>query len=228
MAYDEATGKTVLFGGVDASGAILGDTWIWNGTTWARQQPAVSPPASEDASMAYDPATRTVVLFGGEAAGQNGTSTRLSSTWTWNGRTWLKHVPATSPSARAGSSMAYDPATRTVVLFGGSAAGYLDDTWTWNGTNWTKQSPANHPSARASAAVAYDPGTTSIVLFGGVRGGKKPFLADTWIWDGGDWTNLPLAMAPSDRYGASLVYNGSVRRLMLFGSFDTHLILEAG
>ncbi len=67
--------------------------------------------------MAYDAATGDVVLFGG--AGRHG---RLGGTWTWDGSTWTKQAPATSPPARDGASMAYDAATGTVVLFGGRAA----------------------------------------------------------------------------------------------------------
>src|SRR5262249_48188958 len=34
MAFDEARGVTILFGGVGASGGLLADTWEWNGTAW--------------------------------------------------------------------------------------------------------------------------------------------------------------------------------------------------
>src|SRR5487761_1483689 len=63
--------------------------------------------------------------------------------------TWTQQAPATSPPARYGASMAYDAATSTVVLFGGSGSGtggqgstILGDTWTWDGSTWTKQAPA--------------------------------------------------------------------------------------
>jgi hypothetical protein len=41
--------------------------------------------------------------------------------------------------------MAYDAATQTVVLFGGSGNGGVQftDTWNWNGTTWTQQFPAS-------------------------------------------------------------------------------------
>jgi hypothetical protein len=44
MSYDPATGNMVLYGG-DANGVYVGDTWTWNGTTWAELSPATSPPA---------------------------------------------------------------------------------------------------------------------------------------------------------------------------------------
>ena len=65
--------------------------------------------------MAYDAATGTIVLFGGN----NANSPPVGDTWTWDGSTWTKQAPATSPSAREVASMAYDAATGTIVLFGG-------------------------------------------------------------------------------------------------------------
>ena len=41
--------------------------------------------------------------------------------------TWLKLSPATSPSARSGPGMAYDPAQKLIVLFGGAAIGHNPD-----------------------------------------------------------------------------------------------------
>jgi hypothetical protein len=82
MAYDAATGTVVLFGGVHLThtGSLtLGDTWVWDGSTWAKQHPAASPPARAYASMAYDAATGTVVLFGGFKP----PGPALGSTWIW-------------------------------------------------------------------------------------------------------------------------------------------------
>jgi hypothetical protein len=77
--------------------------------------------------MTYDAATSTAVLFGGV----NGHG-ELAGTWTWDGSTWTKQHPATSPAARSAESMAYDPATGTAVLFGGNGtSSLLGDTWVW-------------------------------------------------------------------------------------------------
>ena len=51
--------------------------------------------------------------------------------------------PATSPRPRDGASMAYDPATGTMILFGGEANNVnLSDTWSFNGTTWIRLSLA--------------------------------------------------------------------------------------
>ncbi len=111
MAYDAATGNVVLFGGADVTGHSLGDTWIWNGSTWTKQTPATSPPPQGQASMAYDAATGNVVLFGGD---------NLGGTWVWNGSTWTKQAPATSPPPRG---LAHQwPTTRPPATWSCSAA----------------------------------------------------------------------------------------------------------
>jgi Galactose oxidase, central domain len=177
MAYDAATGNVVLFGGCcQPGGGSLGDTWVWNGTTWTRQHPATRPPARDAAVMAYDRATGNVVLFGGCCF--------LDDTWTWDGTTWTQQHPATSPAFREYAAMAYDPATGNMVMFGGTKGGatkVVNGTWVWNGTTWTLQHPATSPTPRAGAAMAYDAAVGNMVMFGGTN--KRDFYADgTWTW----------------------------------------------
>jgi len=85
MAFDPATGNTLLFGGIDGS-TILGDTWIWDGSNWTQRSPATSPPARYHAALAYDAAHGLLVLFGGADSSRNA----LADTWTWDGTTWTQ------------------------------------------------------------------------------------------------------------------------------------------
>jgi hypothetical protein len=131
MAYDAATSNVVMFSGYNSRFALSG-TWVWDGSTWTKQAPATSPAARWGASMAYDVATSDVVLFGGFDP-VTGTKD-FGDTWVWDGSTWTKQAPATSPSARYLASMAYDAATGNVVLSGGFntvTQDGLGDTWTW-------------------------------------------------------------------------------------------------
>jgi Galactose oxidase, central domain len=106
---------------------------------------APSPGVFNTEPMAFDAATGTVVLFGGYA---NGGSKVLGDTWVWGGREkrWVERLPATSPSRRA-TTLAYDDATREVIIFGGQqeGGGLLADTWTWDGTTWTQRFPVSPP-----------------------------------------------------------------------------------
>lgn len=131
MPYDPATRTMLLFGGQsDRYPSYLDDTWSWNGTAWIKLSPSTSPLARSDAPMAYDAATRTVLLFGGEGIVSEGEYGGLSDTWSWNGTTGTKLSPATSPAARYGASMAYDPGTQAMLLFGDGYDREFNDTWT--------------------------------------------------------------------------------------------------
>ena len=187
MAYDPATNQLVLFGGggtPSGGSSTLDDTWAWDGATWKKLAPATAPTSRLEASMVDDPATNQLLLFGGWTEGLGS----LDDTWAWNGATWSKLNPATRPSpARYRASMAYDPATKQVMLFGGLATigGELNDTWTWDGATWKKLAPAAVPSTRDGAAIAYDDADNQLVLFGG-RDGVN-YFDDTWEWTGVTW-----------------------------------------
>jgi hypothetical protein len=149
--------------------------------TWAKQAPAAHPSSRFAASMAYDADTGTVVLYGG--AGTGSPSKNLGDTWTWDGTTWTRQHPPTSPPVLNYASMAYDPGTGTVVMFGGAAGAFgsvTNATWTWDGTTWTLQSPAASPGARVYASMAYDAATSTSVLFGGFNDTTN--FTDTWTW----------------------------------------------
>jgi hypothetical protein len=222
MDYDAATGNIVLFGG-EKYGAVLGDTWTFNGSTWTQLSPSASPPARGAAMMAYDPATSNMVLFGGQS--DNG---YLTGTWIWNGTTWTELSPSPSPFPVFVAMMAYDPPASDVVMFGGNATTHLiRQTWTWDGSTWTQLSPPKHPSAREQTVMAYDPGTSQIVLYGGAGlvAGHATCLHGTWTWTGTTWTRLTPATHPSACFGSAMAYDQATGQLVLFGGAT---ILKSG
>ncbi len=93
-----------------------------------------------------------------------------------------------------------------------------DDTWEWNGVTWIQLHPAHSPSPRSDAAIAYDAKTGKVVLFGGMSAvGNTSLLADTWTWDGTDWTEQHPAISPPARDFASMSYDAATGQLVLFG-----------
>ncbi|MGI8552553.1 MAG: hypothetical protein ACR2PL_17455 [Dehalococcoidia bacterium] len=169
--------------------------------------------------MTYDPVHNLVLLFGGT----NGTAS-LSDTWTWDGATWTQQNPALSPPARNRAGLAYDSSRNTAVLFGGlacpiSCSSSLGDTWTWDGLTWTQQHPAAGPTARIRAGLAFDAAHSVMVLFGGCCAHNGYDLADTWIWNGSNWTQQTPSTNPPARRQAAMAYDTIGQNVELFGGF---------
>jgi hypothetical protein len=173
----------VMFGGLAPGGGSCGDpgqfcrdTWEWDGAAWSRRQPiGDSPPARSTAPLVYDSSHRRSLLFGGSIAANN----VLSDTWAWDGARWIDLAPTGStPQARQGHAMAYDPIRDRVVLFGGhrgfgrqcnaTALEHCADTWEWDGEHWAPITPAGpSPYARQGHVMVYEPNLGAVILFGG-------------------------------------------------------------
>lgn len=224
MVYDLSTHSTLLFGGCCSPSLTLGDTWIFD-EGWSQLFPSPAPSSRMGAAVTYDRAARNIVLFGG-CTGTVTACTFLNDTWTWDGvtKTWTQQFPPVSPSPRV-TSIAYDEATKTAVLFGGGGTdGALADTWTWDGIakTWTQHNPAASPPAR-QAPLAYDASTRTVVLFGGgkwtveVPGSGGTAYGDTWTWDGATWEQKFPSSSPSPRSFFSMAYDRELRLIVLFG-----------
>jgi hypothetical protein len=126
MAYDAARGDIVLFGG-SMAGARFNDTWTWDGTNWT--EAAAAPPSARGwSTLVYDAATQEIVAYVYFGLDNNPVT---EYTITWDGTRWTDRTGAGDPSPRAVTRMAYDPETKTVVLYGPQP-----ETWTWDGTTW--------------------------------------------------------------------------------------------
>ncbi|HZN40549.1 MAG TPA: hypothetical protein VFD82_17220 [Planctomycetota bacterium] len=161
---------------------------------WSPQLGAPFPIARHESALAFDPVGGGLVLFGG--------STNLpvdpNDTWRWTGGVWQQLNPVAAPPARYGPRLATDTARNAVVLFGGVAFNFalpqimvsLNDTWEWNGSNWIQRFPSTNPPPRSGHALAYDAGRGVTVMFGGfdITAATSTYFADTWEWDGVNWT----------------------------------------
>jgi len=242
MVYNIAREKVVLFGG--STGSIVGETWEWGGTSWAKKTP-VDPVGDRNPSarywhaMTFDSTRMKTVLFGGCSDYVFNCADMKDDIWEWDGMSWLKITPTDpegdgDPSARFSHAMAYDGARGKTVLFGGcstvssgSCASCLDDTWEWDGTSWAKKTLVDpegdgNPSARFMHAMAYDSSRGKVVLFGGSTGGS--YNDETWEWDGTSWarktpTDPEEDWNPSARYGHAMAYDSARGKTVMFGGY---------
>jgi hypothetical protein len=202
MAWDGILQRVVMFGGNTT--VTLSDTWTWDGTNWTQLLPAASPGPHSGHAMATDRSRQRIVMFGGD-------------TWEWDGTNWLPRFPVAIPPARSYSPMAYDDVRQRVVLFGGGTN--LADTWEWDGTNWLQRQPATSPSSRLGHAIAYDEDRQEVVLFGGISygAGTPPLPADTWEWDGSNWSQRQPPTNLWQRTAHAMAYDPVRQRTLLFG-----------
>lgn len=136
VAYDEARGVTVLFGGHlcpdtlcvpgGPGGTPVGynDTWEWDGTAWTERIAASAPSPRSHHAMAYDSVRQRVVMFGGRDPAVGGTAVE-ANVWEWDGATWTARVTspdpviAKRPVGRWDHGLAFDRARNILVLHGG-------------------------------------------------------------------------------------------------------------
>jgi hypothetical protein len=180
--------------------------------------------------------TLVVAACGGEGttltqavttASQASTSTTATSSSTASSpNTWTKLNPAgTLPSARSWSSMAYDPGTSRVIMFGGGTVGgptLFNDTWAYDpaANTWTELDPQGTlPAGRSSHQMVYAAGGGRLIMFGG-RDLAGSSLNDTWAYDpaANTWTELdPQGTLPARRTLYQMVYDPSSGLIILFG-----------
>jgi hypothetical protein len=224
MAYDPGRERIVLVAGQPGDQALpLGDIWEWDGTDWSELKPVsgVALPIRKNFGMAYDSVRKRLVVFAGIKGGLSAPPETLGDTWEWDGESWVERKPPSAPSPRAGHAMAYDPARKRVVVFGGmdDKDQPRDDTWEWDGSQWSEVTPAGDPPpARFNTAMVYHGARERIVLFGGQTHGSPKNLNDLWEWDGRTWTQLDAAgKLPMGRGFHALAYDSARERLVLYG-----------
>ena len=214
MAFDEARGVTVLFGGGNGFG---NDTWTYDGSDWTQEAPSSVPPSRFGSAMAYDKVRQVIVMFGGFVpSGQD-----ANDIWEWDGSNWSPRPPgATQPSRRGAHRLAFDESINQVVLVGGfstTASGTLSDTWSWDGAAWTQY--ASMTTTRCDHALGYDQARQRMVLYGGTNflGSAQTQLGDTWEWSGGTWTQRLPASTPGTRAVATAAYLPPISGFLIAG-----------
>lgn len=209
MAYDAAHNRVVLFGGRNAAGAALGDTWLWNGSTWTDVTATANGPSARfGAVMTYDAVRQTIVLFGGDTGAQ-----KTNEIFEWDGQLlrWVqKFSGGSSPPARAFAALSsFDATAAGVVLFGGSGAALLNDSWLWNGTMWNQLMMSGMtPTARQYPVMVHDIAAQRVFLYGG-RDNLGPSFE---LWDAvvtassTSTSPLPVSVTPPQTGGAQATF----------------------
>ncbi len=215
IALDTDRDVLLLHGGLTAAG-VSDETWAWDGTAWslvARGDDGPGPRSST--SMAYDAAAGRTLLYGGDDGAD-----QYNDTWAWDGEAW-EQVAADGPSpVRWPAFMEYDPASESVVMFGGhqvvdeDAPLDVGDTWVWEGDRWRAVPAADQPGSLVNANGVAHP-ELGLLLVGGANA-ESGETGRVWSWTGSAWDPLPDGVIP-DRQAFGLAYDAGRDVVVLTG-----------
>ena len=251
----DSTGSVVLFGGnayIESpdSSHLLNDLWRLRGLrdgetpVWTRMRAIGAAPAPRWLfAMAGDVAHDRVVLQGG-ALGF--TSPCADDTWILTHASGVGSAPAwrrvrihgpTGPR-RAGMRVAFDTATRRLILFGGHdcIATFFSDVWvlafddsSLTSGRWTQLQPdssAGAPPARSAYGEAYDAESNRLLVHGGATNAVT--YADLWVLEyanglGGRsaWRPMRCAGSAPSRSSITMFLDDARSVLTMFGGIDS-------
>jgi hypothetical protein len=202
LMYDPLLGQSVALGGNTAGGTL--STYSWDGTVWSRMNVSAIPGNGIEYRLVFDEARQELDLLT-FSPGPDTPTSPMEIRVLQNGQ-WTPRTVAAAPTHRRYFALAYDPANKVVVLYGGQCSnGFgcpFGETWTWDGSNWTKQSPAQSPPA-GGATMAYDAATQQMIL---LRSDSHNTGVTAWTWSGSNWA--PLPGSPPGNAGTT-VYDGA-------------------
>ncbi|HZY70130.1 MAG TPA: hypothetical protein VFF67_04025 [Thermoplasmata archaeon] len=225
MAFDPKDGYVVLFGGHSnpsawGSANVTNATWTYSAGIWTRLHVGAAPRPRADASIAYDPLIGAVVLFGGvgktTCTGRGCSTPEFNDTWTFVGGRWTLLRSATSPPARFGAGMTFDPKVQALILEAGITNGNASDTWRFSGGVWShvaQNCTSVQPPWSRGVVSAYDRGDRVLVAL------TDYGPAYTFLFSKGCWTQYN-SVASSTPPGA-LSFDPILNRTVFFTSNNT-------
>jgi hypothetical protein len=247
--YDSVNNIMIIFGGCSGyCTPALNDVWTLSNANglggtpvWMQLSLDGGPAARTNAVAAYDPSLNELLIYSGQDGSANPCSV-FSDAWTLinanglgNPATWvlagpvndteLQHLP---PGLNAAAA-AYDPATRTVTVFGGTTL--VNDVCRETNATWqlTVGNPgasaltsvfadgiSGSPAARSFASAVSDPTGGRMLMFGGVNNTNSDL----------DDVVCSYQEKPPVRDGQAAIFDGANQRMTIFGGTNTSGVLN--
>jgi hypothetical protein len=215
------------------------DLWVFDSTTetYAQviaDQAAGSPHARGRHSAAWSPAAGKLYVFGGNNrnTGPDAVATLRNDIWEYDpvANSWTDVTPLTglNPSVREFASIAYEPATGGILMFGGRSGTLAtdapnDETWLFLNGSWILLSSGVGPAPRMQHSLVTRSDVGDIVLVGGMdqSAGTNIAMLDVWRWDGQSFSwqllNDGTVTWPHGTIAAQGVYDLGRQRLVWQG-----------
>ena len=204
MAYDSQSDRVVLFGGfacTDVTDPLLNDTWSYDydSDTWAQHASESTPPPRIYHSMVYHKTADRIIVWGGRA--------KDSRVWVFDleENVWTAFQQEFfSDGIRAYQSMAFDPESSLMFMFGGLVltepmsfdGRMVNETWTYDlsQNEWSLRQPSNRPEARSHHSMTMSQNGNFVVFGGELNTPYSDKMSDeVWVLDPGSmaWSRRP-------------------------------------
>ena len=132
MAWSSTDTAVLLYGGFNPQGAFR-DLWKWDGAGWI-QLDSAGPATTEGPALV---AAENTVWLVGSPTGDS--SPQTLGVWARRQGRWVRLDRGAGPVPRVGQGIAYDPARRRLVLYGGffpDTNKGSSETWEFDGVAW--------------------------------------------------------------------------------------------
>lgn len=178
LVFDSVAGRFVMYS--------RGHIWIFDAEKreWEKRTVSPGPAPRTGPSMVFDPAGNQILFWGGYIHPKY-----FDDTWLLDLATlaWREIREGPRPEARARSAIAFDPETRSAVVYGGVRGPHSDrfeDLWRFNFAKerWELLEASNHNSMGKRGGffgMVKTENSGEFLLFGG-RSDSKYFHNDLW------------------------------------------------
>lgn len=203
MAYDPNLRRIILFGGVNAFGTALNDTWFWTGTDWQLLSTANSPGARYGHAMTTQ-GSSVYVSGGFRSLGYTD-----NDAWRFNGSNWSLYTASSAnpPSPRLDHGLAPQVGSGLLLHGGQTPAGLSGETFTGSSQQGSSTPVRGH-------TLVYDPMSNRVLRFGGET--DAGVSATLEAWNGFAWSTLGTGpIGPRTQH--SMVYDPTRGVCIVFG-----------
>jgi hypothetical protein len=217
LTYQAANQTLIYTGGVCANAIGTDETYEWDGTNWNKITLLIPDNRVFGPAMAYDTDRQVTMLFGGSPI----VGLPLSDTWFYASGTWLTFSDVSRPGPRSLFTFTTDPVNNTIWMFGGvDDFSIFSDFWRYDNGTWNQILVANGPVGCLTPTAAFDTDRSKLVVV-------CADAATTYEWDGAEWKSFSgLKTLPPFHRFASMAYDATLKKTVLFGGFDSTNYLD--
>jgi hypothetical protein len=212
LAYQAANQTLVYTGGVCNNAVGVDETYEWDGTNWNKITLILADTRVFGAAFAYDPDRQVTTLFGGSPV----VGLPVSDTWVYASGAWLTVNDFSRPGPRSLFTFTTDPVNQTIWMYGGTDDfTTFSDFWRYDSGAWTEVVAEGTPIGCLTPTAAFDTDRSKLVVV-------CADASTTYEWDGTAWKSFtpPTKSLPPFHRFASMVYDQTLKKTVLFGGYD--------